>query len=303
MNKNKIKESLFKKLNIKNQYSIKEKNCDICGSNNKKDILKKISLYKNKYINFPYSMCLKCGHLYQKYLFNKNFYKNFYLKYYRNITNNAPQVEYDFFQDQINRGKFLYKSLKNILPKKGKMLDVGCSAGGTMIPFMKNKWKCFGNDPDKNYVEYGKLKGLNIDYLSSENMNFKKSLFDLIVILGSLEHCYDINKVMSKCSKYSKKNSIIVLEGRGRPKSAAKKFFNFNHHRIFTHNSFELILLKHGWMPLFSTYKNLSGPTRPNTIFTVGVKKEFKNKFLQNIISNGKIDNFKNIKETFFKLK
>ena len=60
-----------------------------------------------------------------------------------------------------------------------------------------------------------------------------------------------------------------------------KNFLIFNHHRIFTHNSFELLLLKHGWLPLFSTYKNLSGPTRPNTIFTIAIKKEkLKRSFL-----------------------
>mgnify|MGYP001318332048 CR=1 FL=1 len=302
MNKFEIKKAFFKKLGIKNKYSLKEINCDICGHEKKKDILKKISLSKNKFINFPYSMCLKCGHLFQRYQFEKKFYKNFYLKNYRNITHNSLKPDPSFFQDQINRGKILYENLKYFLPSSGKMLDVGCSAGGTMIPFAKNKWKCFGNDPDKNYVEYGKSKNLNIDYLSSENMNFKKNFFDLIIILGSLEHCYDINKVISKCSKFSKKKSIIVLEGRGRPKSEAKKFFNFNHHRIFTHNSFELLLLKHGWIPLFSTFKNLSGPTRPNTIFTVGIKIDKLNKkIFQNIIKSGKKDFFSSIKETYLK--
>jgi len=195
----------------------------------------------------------------------------------------------------------LFNNLKNILPSSGKMLDVGCSSGGTMLPFLKKKWKCYGNDPDKNYVEYGKSKKLNIDYLSSENMVFKKNFFDLILILGSLEHCYDINKVMAKCSKYSKKNSIIVLEGRGRPKSEAKKFFNFNHHRIFTHNSFELLLIKHGWIPLYSTFKNLSGPTRPNTIFTVGIKiDKFQKSIFQDMIKNGKKDDYAKIKEIYF---
>ncbi len=301
MNKIEIKKAFFKSLAIKNKYSLKEINCDLCGDNKKKDILKKISLSKNRLINFPYSMCLNCGHLFQRYKFEKKFYKNFYLKYYRNITHNSLKVEPSFFQDQINRGKILFDNLKSFLPSTGKMLDVGCSAGGTMVPFIKNKWKCYGNDPDKNYVEYGKSKKLNVDYLLSEDMNFKKNFFDLIIILGSLEHCYDVNKVMSKCSKYAKENSVIVLEGRGRPKSEAKKFFNFNHHRIFTHNSFELLLLKHGWMPLFSTFKNLSGPTRPNTIFTVGIKSErLKGDFFKSVIKSGKKDSYNIIKETYF---
>lgn len=302
MNKTSIKKAFFKKLGIKNKYFLKETKCDVCGYFKKKDFLKKISLSKNTLVEFPYSMCLNCGHLFQKYKFEKKFYKNFYLKYYRNLTHNSLKIEPSFFQDQVNRGRILLSNIRSILPPSGKMLDVGCSSGGTMIPFIKKKWKCYGNDPDKNYVEYGKSKKLNIDYLLSENMIFDKNFFDLILILGSLEHCYDINKVMKKCAKYSKRNSIIVLEGRGRPKSEAKKFFNFNHHRIFTHNSFELLLIKHGWIPLFSTFKNLSGPTRPNTIFTIGIRNnEFNQNLFKDLIKNGKIDNYTKIEEIYLK--
>ena len=138
--------SFFKSLSIKNNYSLKEIDCDICGDNKKKDILKKISLYKNKLVNFPYSMCLNCGYLFQRYKFEKKFYKNFYLKYYRNITHSSLKVEHSFFQDQINRGRILFDNIKSFLPSSGKMLDVGCSSGGTMVPFIKNKWKCYGND-------------------------------------------------------------------------------------------------------------------------------------------------------------
>ena len=36
-------------------------------------------------------------------------------------------------------------------------------------------------------------------------------------------------------------DSLIVLEGRGYPRSTAKYYFNHNHHRYFSINSFELI--------------------------------------------------------------
>ena len=54
-------------------------------------------------------------------------------------------------------------------------------------------------------------------------------------------------------------------------------------------------------MPLFSTFKNLSGPTRPNTIFTVGIKSEKLNEsFFQSIIKSGKKDSYNLIKEIYF---
>mgnify|MGYP007000052738 CR=1 len=45
----------------------------------------------------------------------------------------------------------------------------------------------------------------------------------------------------------------------------------------------------------------LSGPTRPNTIFTIGIKNEKLNRnFFQSIIRNGKKVNYARIKEIYF---
>ena len=88
--------------------------------------------------------------------------------------------------------------------------------------------------------------------------------------IRKLEHCYDINNVMNKYSKYSKNKSVIVLEEEVDLR-VRQKIFNFNHHRIFTHNSFELLLLKHGWMLYFQHLK-IYRPTRPKTIFTIELK-------------------------------
>ena len=75
MRNTQIKKSFFKKLGIKKKYSLKEISCEICGNNNKIDILKKISLSQNELIEFPYSMCSNCGHLFQRLKFEKNFIK------------------------------------------------------------------------------------------------------------------------------------------------------------------------------------------------------------------------------------
>ena len=62
---------------------------------------------------------------------------------------------------------------------------------------------------------------LPVEYMK-ENENQDNSV-DLIIIAGPLEHCYDPNKVMSLCAK-AKKNSIIILEARGEPRSVSSLF-------------------------------------------------------------------------------
>ena len=56
-------------------------------------------------------------------------------------------------------------------------------------------------------------------------MKLKKKSFDLIIIMGSLEHCYDPNIVMKKCSQAARNNCVLVLEIEQSSVSQSKKFF------------------------------------------------------------------------------
>ena len=93
-------------------------------------------------------------------------------------------------------------------------------------------------------------------------MKLKNNSLDLIIIAGSLEHCYDPNKVLTLCAKAAKKGSLIVLETRGEPRATSKVYFNHNHHRYFSMNSIELMMIKHGWTPFLTTQYPIYGPTR-----------------------------------------
>jgi SAM-dependent methyltransferase len=168
------------------------------------------------------------------------------------------------------------------------MLDVGCSAGLFLKPFVDRGWRCFGNDPDRAYVEYGiKNYNLPIKFEQAENMKLKKKSLDLIIIMGSLEHCYDPNVVIKKCSSAAKKNCILVLEARGNPQSNSKNYFNHNHHRYFSENSLELMMIKYGFKPILSTSYPITGPTRKGGIYCIGIKNN-RSINLKKLISSGK---------------
>ena len=171
-----------------------------------------------------------------------------------------------------------------------------------LIPFLKDGWKVKGYDPEKAYVKYGREKhNLPIEVKKSEKMILKGNSLDLILIAGSLEHCFDSNKVLKICSNAAKKNSLIILEGRGYPRSTAKYYFNHNHQRYFSINSFELIMIKYGWQPILSTHYPISGPTRKGTNWVIGRfkgKNKFK-KIFSNLIKNGKRETFETIKYHF----
>ena len=203
-NLKKIVNNYLNYLNYKKKYSFKIRSCEICGSKKNTIILEKISWNRGKYGFFPVVTCNFCGFLFQLIKFNKKFYNDFYSKYYRKIIFSDSIPSKAFLKDQEYRGKRLYKFVNKFFKKKGSVLDVGSSVGLMLKPFKKNGWSINGNDPDTPFVKYAVDKlNLPIDLCQAEDMNYNKK-FDLIIIMGSLEHCYD-QYGFKKCAKYSKK--------------------------------------------------------------------------------------------------
>tara|TARA_B100001123_G_C15232465_1_gene995712 strand:+ start:306 stop:1238 length:933 start_codon:yes stop_codon:yes gene_type:complete len=301
MNNSEIKKYL-KYLKIKKKYKPVIKNCEICNSKNTKILQKKISWNNQKFGVLPVHCCLKCGFVFQNPRFSKKFYLEYYQNKYREITLSGLKPEKKYLKDMKSRGQKLYNFLNPFLPKKGRMLDVGSSVGLFLLPFLKKGWDCLANDPVKSFVEYGKKKyGLPVEFLQAENMRLKKNTYDLIIIMGSLEHCYDPNKVLKICAEGMKKNGLLVLESRGDPQGKIKDFFNQSHHRYFFGNTLELIMMKHGWKPFLTTKYPICGPTRKGGYFCFGrfvgnkIRKQFKKS-----IDYGKNETFETIK---YKLK
>ena len=284
-------------LKFKKFYKPSLKACELCGSTKSKLLRKKISWNNNKFGILPVHCCTNCGFLFQNPRFSKEFYFNYYKKTYRDITLKTQIPPKIYLKDQKKRGEKLYKFLKPMLPRKGSMLDVGSSVGLMMKPFLKNKWKCQGNDPIKSYAEWGKNKyNLPVQWMQSEDMQLTKNSLDLIIIMGSIEHVVDLNLVMKKCENAIKNNGIMVLESRGDPLGNTKGFFNQSHHRYFFENTLQLILIKYGFEPFLTTKYPITGPTRENTIFCLAKYKGKKvSKNFKKLITSGKRETFADI--------
>ncbi len=261
----------IKHLEIKGDYSSEHISCEICGHNDYTLVRETINLGKGVFGKLPVVSCNRCGFVFQNPRFNKEFYDDYYSSHYRNVIFGSKEPSQEFIDDQIKRGERLYRSIKEYLPERGNMLDVGCSVGGMMQAFISNGWNTFGTDPDIGFVNYGKNKlELPVIAIGAEEMRLENSFYDLIIITGSLEHVYDPNKTLELCQKAAKPGSLILLEGRGNPQSESKRYFNQNHHRYFTLNSIELMMIKYGWNPILTTDELICGPTRPGGIYSLG---------------------------------
>ncbi len=276
MNILKTQKDYLKFIKIKQNYKTRIIDCEICSSKHHSQIRDIVSVgNKNYFAKLPVVACNVCGFLFQNPRFSENFYKEFYSKNYRLVIYGKTSPSQEMINDQLSRGKLLYKSLKKFLPQSGNILDVGSSTGAVMKGFIDKGWTGLGIDPDQDYVEYGKnILNLPVEVSQAEKMVLKKNNYDLIIILGSLEHIYNPNKTLELCFESAKEGSYLLLEGRGHPQNHSRIYFNHNHHRYFTLNSMKLMMVKHGWEPIFTTDKEISGPTRKGSIFCLGKKNK-----------------------------
>jgi SAM-dependent methyltransferase len=272
--------------------------CEICGSKEFSPICDYVNIGSVKFAKLPVVCCKICGFIMQNPRFNKSFYDNYYNKYYRSLLFGESKPEKEFIIDQIRRGQFLFSNLAKYLNDTGCLLDVGCSAGGLMVPFARRGWTVFGTDPDIGYANFGRQNlGINIEVVAAEDMKFAEKQFDLIIIIGSLEHVFDVNATLKICRYAAKENSLLLIEGRAFNYGIMNQFFSHNHRRYLTATSIELLMQKHGWEPLWTTSDTLCGPTRPGGIYSLGrASTMMPNNVLLDLIQSGKRENFASLK-------
>jgi len=297
-------EDYLKNLGMEGDYHAQDLPCEVCGCSENTVIREIITIGKGAFGKLPVVACNRCGYLYQSPRFNREFYDDYYTTFYRNVVKGNPEPDEEFIADQKKRGELLYEFLRKYVSSPGAVCDVGCSVGTMLIPFMEAGWDAYGTDPDVGFVKYGREKlGLPVEAMSAEDMHLEDKKYDFIMILGSLEHVYDPNRVLSLCRKASSDKGYLLLEGRGHPQSESKVYFNHNHHRYYTFTSMELMMIKHGWNPLLTTDEPICGPTRPGGIYCLGKVANIPDEesFLS-IIASGKRETPEEIMKKFDEL-
>jgi SAM-dependent methyltransferase len=227
-------------LGISGDYAYEMVPCELCGGTDFRVVRDEISIGRGEYGILPVQVCEGCGFLMQNPRFEREFYRQFYRSYYRLVIKQSTLPSKDFIDDQIQRGRNLLSSCREHLGDPGRMLDVGCSAGGMLLPFREEGWDVYGMDPDTDYVKYGQEElGLSIDYMDGEDMDLNGREFDFIIIMGSLEHVRDPNTILEHCRRACSPASILLMEGRFRPLGHSRDYFNHNHHRYLRKRSLE----------------------------------------------------------------
>ena len=235
-------------------------NCYVCGSDN---------LYFLKKVNgFSVVRCKKCKLIWIGDAINEEKLKSFYdSDYYTNFY-----VERTGYKDYVGHEYNYRKNSRNninIVSKVKKIdflrvLDIGCACG-FYIDEIKRLKNCdvYGVDFSKWAIKYGTdtLNLKNIYYQEKENhFDFESSYFDVVFILGTIEHVTSPREMLAEVYRMLKPDGIIMITTLDTKSLVPLYLIKPPEHLFyFNHNNLPILLRSMGFKtlinePYFSHY-------------------------------------------------
>ena len=156
-------------------------------------------------------LCRKCSMLWTSPRLSKESLELFYNDDYRAIYSGDNISSEEFFQDQIKGGKEALKFVQFHFPDGGTLFDIGCGAGGTLIPFQETAWRGFGCDTGGSYLDRGRAAGLVLEHGGIDSLRAHGKA-DLIMFRHTLEHLADPADAIQKAAELINENGCIYVE-------------------------------------------------------------------------------------------
>jgi len=242
-------------------------NCEICGRHDFEPILHKGKIGKTgQYGPINITQCRHCGHVMMNPRFEKQFYVDYYKEFYKDnvayLGDGTPPDE--LIGRQQERGARCCRWLSETHDiSSGRMLDLGCAYGATMIPFRDAGWDVHGIDPEEASVVFAQetLK-LPVVYGFGEELPYDDDSFDLVISLGALEHVHDFDAAMRELNRTIKPGGHVFIRMRhNRPWGVIWEYYNRNHYRFFCGRTHKLALIRYGFDVAEYTDKQVEGRT------------------------------------------
>lgn len=131
--------------------------------------------------------CQGCGLIRTAVQLSDSRIAEFYARHYRPLYLGTAGVTQEFFEDQELRGYQLLHSLQSLLTPGSSVVDLGCGAGGLLVPFLEAGFGAIGFDYDVSYLGAGRERGLDLREAPLNRGDLEKPP-GLIVLSHVLEH-------------------------------------------------------------------------------------------------------------------
>jgi len=96
-------------------------------------------------------------------------------------------------------------------PNKGKLLDVGCGSGNTLLSARQLGWDVVGLEIDSNAVKTAKQRGLNVLEGDFRQLRQFENQFDCIICSHVLEHVHYPLELLEMLTKALRPQGVLML--------------------------------------------------------------------------------------------
>jgi len=197
----------------KKEYEFEIIPCPICDSINN-DTLSE----KDRYGLFMSSvMCKTCGLVYTNPRMTGSSYEKFYELDQKLLYTGKEKPDGAYFDRQVSRGvsiiTFLYGGVSSV-PDGLNVMEVGCSSGGILKAFKDSGANVFGCDINKEYVKYGRDKGLILEAGTIKDVEIPWYP-DVIIYSHTLEHVMDPIRELKNLKAISSNKTRLYIEVPG----------------------------------------------------------------------------------------
>jgi 2-polyprenyl-3-methyl-5-hydroxy-6-metoxy-1,4-benzoquinol methylase len=255
-----------------------------------------------KYKNYRYYRCQNCL-LVSTYPLPK---KEDFIKHYKKGFEEGNYNSERIFADEYNSVYVkMADILEDTLKKRGenlklkKVLDIGCYTGEFLEILNKRGADVYGLELQKDAVMIAnkKLPG-RVKEVDIMKYNFSREKYDIVSLIGVIEHVTDPNKLIKKCSKILNKNGIIFIQTPNSSSFLEKilgkywpPYSPIEHIHLFGRKSLSFILKENDFeYELFKNhYKILAIGYVYNIMGVFGPEFKSKLKYFSKILSNSKI--------------
>lgn len=192
------------------KYSFSENPC-LCGGRNDQ-----IVGLRDRYgLQVKTVLCQSCGLLRTDPSFDEESMFRFYDQYYRRIYTKDGDVPSTLFSTQLAHGGKIVRFLENrgIAPA-GRVLEVGCGAGGILAAFRDSGAQVAGCDLGKPFLEYGRERGLSLEYGGVETLSHHGPAA-MVILAHVLEHFRYPVEELKKIRRLLSDEGSIYLEVPG----------------------------------------------------------------------------------------
>lgn len=136
------------------------------------------------------------------------------LKRIYSFANSYQVQERKIFDDNTDTSEKMRESLKQIekfCPRRGRLLDVGCSSGKFLWLAKRNGWSVCGVELNTDTAKIANDNGLSVSVGELASAGYPLSAFDAIHLGDFIEHVRDPADVLSRVSAFLKPDGVIVL--------------------------------------------------------------------------------------------